>query len=95
MPSWPELCAALVAFGLNALLRRVLSAIGVYRFVWHRPLFDLAIGCALIFAGSGTWRLVSSAGRLPRAGRVAAELSAAERERQTSRSPRAPQGPRR
>jgi DMSO/TMAO reductase YedYZ heme-binding membrane subunit len=59
------------------------------------PLFDLAIGCALIFAGAGTWRLVSAAGQLPRARRVAAELSAAERERQTSRSPRAPQGPRR
>jgi len=41
-------------------------------------LFDLALGCALILAGALTWRLVSIARRLPRAGRVAAELAAAQ-----------------
>jgi Protein of unknown function (DUF1656) len=32
--------AALVT---SALVRRVLGWLGFYRFVWHRPLFDLAL----------------------------------------------------
>lgn len=32
-----------VALLLSAGLRRVLAALGVYRFVWHRPLFDLCL----------------------------------------------------
>lgn len=28
---------------LSALLRRVLAKAGVYRFIWHRPLFDLSL----------------------------------------------------
>lgn len=28
---------------LSAFLRRGLKAIGFYRFVWHRPLFDLCL----------------------------------------------------
>lgn len=32
-----------VALILSTLLRRVLNAAGFYRFVWHRPLFDLAL----------------------------------------------------
>jgi hypothetical protein len=35
-----QMGAALV---LCAVLRRVLAYFGVYRFVWHRPLFDLAL----------------------------------------------------
>ena len=42
------------------------------------PLLDIAAGCALILAGAVTWRLVSAARRPPRAGRVAAELAAAQ-----------------
>ena len=38
------LCFAIVAFLLVLVLRRLLDAIGLYRFVWHRPLFDLALG---------------------------------------------------
>jgi len=34
---------AIVALLLELLLRRGLNAIGFYRFVWHRPLFDLAL----------------------------------------------------
>ena len=32
-----------VAFLLNIPLRHILSGLGVYRLVWHRPLFDTAI----------------------------------------------------
>ena len=28
---------------LSAVVRRVLARLGFYRFVWHRPLFDLAL----------------------------------------------------
>lgn len=37
------LCCGLVAFMLNAALRRVLAHAGFYRLVWHRALFDLAM----------------------------------------------------
>jgi len=33
----------LFALLLAGLLRRVLERLGAYRFVWHRPLFDLAL----------------------------------------------------
>ena len=32
-----------IALLVAATLRAVLNRIGVYRYVWHRPLFDLAI----------------------------------------------------
>lgn len=32
-----------VAFAATMLLRRLLSSAGAYRFIWHRPLFDLAL----------------------------------------------------
>ena len=32
-----------IALLLSALLRRALAALGVYRFVWHRPLFDICL----------------------------------------------------
>jgi hypothetical protein len=34
---------AFVSFLLFMVLRRVLSRVGFYRIVWHRPLFDVAI----------------------------------------------------
>ncbi|MFC3126188.1 DUF1656 domain-containing protein [Pseudoroseomonas globiformis] len=34
---------ALLAVPLTALLRRALARLGAYRWVWHRPLFDLAL----------------------------------------------------
>lgn len=44
---------ALLAWGAIAvvvtmLLRRLLSAVGFYRLVWHRPLFDLALGIIIL-----------------------------------------------
>jgi protein AaeX len=39
---------AAVAFLLQLLLRRVLDVCGVYRFLWHRALFDLAIYVILL-----------------------------------------------
>jgi hypothetical protein len=41
---------ALVAFVLNLALRRVLTAVGFYRLVWHRPLFDAALFVILLAA---------------------------------------------
>lgn len=32
-----------VALVLSAVLRRALQAAGLYRFIWHRPLFDLSL----------------------------------------------------
>jgi len=37
-----------IALVLAALLRMVLTRIGFYRLVWHRPLFDLALLVILI-----------------------------------------------
>jgi Protein of unknown function (DUF1656) len=40
----PRLLVWLVAsLLLTAVLRRLLRRFGFYRFVWHRPLFDLAL----------------------------------------------------
>lgn len=39
-----------LALPLTAMLRRVLARVGVYRFVWHRPLFDLAVLVTVIGA---------------------------------------------
>jgi len=40
--------SAAVAFLLQLLLKRVLDASGLYRFVWHRALFDIAIYVILL-----------------------------------------------
>lgn len=37
------LITALIAFAAAFVLRRVLRAIGAYRFVWHPALFDTAL----------------------------------------------------
>jgi uncharacterized membrane protein len=41
---------AIVAFFLNSILRRALAAVGFYRLVWHRPLFDTAMFFCLLGA---------------------------------------------
>jgi hypothetical protein len=41
---------ALVAYLLNAILRRLLASVGFYRLVWHRPLFDTAMYFCLLGA---------------------------------------------
>jgi Protein of unknown function (DUF1656) len=38
---------AIVASLLSLALTRLLETVGFYRFVWHRPLFDLALGVIL------------------------------------------------
>jgi hypothetical protein len=45
-----RLVFAVVAFLLVLALRAVLAGIGFYRFVWHRPLFDLSLGIILFGA---------------------------------------------
>lgn len=44
------LVTALVALLALALLRRVLAAIGLYRWIWHPSLFDLALFAVLWFS---------------------------------------------
>ena len=44
----PLLVWLALALLLAALLRQVLSRVGVYQYVWHRPLFDLAILVVLL-----------------------------------------------
>jgi protein AaeX len=39
---------AVVAFALQLALARLLDAYGLYRFVWHRALFDVAIYVILL-----------------------------------------------
>ncbi|KAA0682358.1 DUF1656 domain-containing protein [Roseomonas genomospecies 6] len=39
----PLLILAIVAWAVSALLRRGLRAVGFYGWVWHPPLFDLAL----------------------------------------------------
>jgi hypothetical protein len=39
----PVLVSAVIAFLVSIPLRRLLSAAGAYRIVWHPPLFDAAL----------------------------------------------------
>jgi protein AaeX len=39
---------ALIAFVLQLAIKRLFDRLGVYRFVWHRPLFDLAVYVILL-----------------------------------------------
>ena len=32
-----------IALALSTVIRRIISALGLYRFIWHRPLFDLCL----------------------------------------------------
>lgn len=49
---------AVLAFLISLVLRRLIEALGLYRLVWHRPLFDLCL--TLVCLGG----VVSLAGRL-------------------------------
>ncbi|HEX2942624.1 MAG TPA: DUF1656 domain-containing protein [Rhodopila sp.] len=44
----PLLVWMLLAYGLSFPVRRLLSAAGFYRFVWHRALFDFALFIILL-----------------------------------------------
>jgi hypothetical protein len=39
-----------IAFLIQLAVKRLFDACGIYRFVWHRPLFDLAIYVILLGA---------------------------------------------
>jgi len=47
-----------IAFLLQIALKRLLDVSGVYRFVWHRPLFDLALYVILLAAVTATGTVV-------------------------------------
>lgn len=45
----PSLLAwAIVGFFLSLIVRRLLAKLGFYKYVWHRPLFDIALLVVLI-----------------------------------------------
>ena len=45
----PSLFAwVMIAFAVSLPLRRILAWSGFYRFVWHRPLFDIALFVVLV-----------------------------------------------
>ena len=48
-----SLVALAFALAITFVLRRVLAWSGAYRFVWHRPLFDLAL--LVIVLGGVVW----------------------------------------
>lgn len=47
LPWFMLLCG--VALGVNWVLRRLLAAAGVYRWVWHPALFDLGLFVLLLY----------------------------------------------
>ena len=52
---------AAIAFTLHLSIKRLMDAYGVYRFVWHRALFDLAVYVILlgvVTAAASIWPLV-------------------------------------
>ena len=52
---------AAIAFALHLSIKRLMDAYGVYRFVWHRALFDLAVYVILlgvVTAAASIWPLV-------------------------------------
>ena len=45
----PLLICLLVAFAARVAVSRVLSSAGVYKWIWHRSLFDLSIYIILVW----------------------------------------------
>lgn len=45
----PLLFCLLLAFGARLVLSKILSVIGLYRWVWHRSLFDLSLYIVLVW----------------------------------------------
>ncbi|WP_448203823.1 DUF1656 domain-containing protein [Azospirillum sp. sgz302134] len=55
----PLLILAIAAWVLSGVLRRSLRAVGFYGWVWHPPLFDLALYVVLLSAltaATAQWR---------------------------------------
>ncbi|HEX3499265.1 MAG TPA: DUF1656 domain-containing protein [Stellaceae bacterium] len=61
----PLLMWMVIALPLTAILRRVLARVGLYRFVWHRPLFDLALLVMMIGAVNSLSSLVPTSSLWP------------------------------
>ena len=58
-PAFAALAA--IAFALHLSIKRLMDAYRVYRFVWHRALFDLAVYVILlgvVTAAASIWPLV-------------------------------------
>jgi hypothetical protein len=53
----PLLAWMCIALPVTALLRRGLGVLGLYRYVWHRPLFDTALLVIVLgsVAGLSAW----------------------------------------
>ena len=52
---------AAIAFALYVSIKRLMDAYGVYRFIWHRALFELAVYVILlgvVTAAASIWPLV-------------------------------------
>lgn len=47
----------IVAFLLSIAIRRLLSLVGFYHYVWHRPLFDIALYVILVGGVFGVARV--------------------------------------
>jgi hypothetical protein len=50
----------LVALVLAACVRSILTRLRIYRFVWHRPLFDLAVFVILLGGVSSAARMLGA-----------------------------------
>lgn len=57
----PLLLCMAIGFAVHLLLSRLLEAMGFYRAIWQRPLFDTAVFLILTGAAFVTLRLISSA----------------------------------
>jgi hypothetical protein len=55
---------ALLALAISALVRKVLSMVGAYRFVWHPALFDMAL-FVIVWAGLPALAARFGSGPLP------------------------------
>ncbi|MBP2301060.1 DUF1656 domain-containing protein [Azospirillum picis] len=51
----PLLVLAIVAWAVSALLRRVVRTVGGYRWIWHAPLFDLALYVVVLSGLAALW----------------------------------------
>lgn len=56
----PLLLCLLVAFFARLLVSRLLDALGFYRIVWQRPLFDLALFFLLVWLAFAGLRMTTT-----------------------------------
>lgn len=56
----PLLLCLLIAFFGRILLSRLFNALGLYRYVWHRTLFDISLFFALVGLAFAVFSAVTS-----------------------------------